>query len=430
MLQTLLLLSSLLASGYADPVVNSSYKEQLNRDIIFLNGDTSNFSNAAIIGEENIYYTTFSATTDIDYYRFAPASSGIFTFSVLDGKNVNVSVYGSANNENTLLTSYVVNSNETNFGYNHGVFLNLSIYDHFFYVVQSASFVLNTPYTLSVEKLALKNSSFDLFRFDVASKTYKSIGFSSTGSGMAATSGYMPGYNGSVTLNFSAASTGTDITLSPANGYNTTNTYPYSAIAAIGPGHDATAFLIGPNVVATAAHCVGDTYHIYENVNDKPLYFGSNHEYATIQQAQTQLHGVFTSIYISPHYFDNDGLYYKYDMAFGILDDDYGNEVGYLPIAKVDSYSMTSSQIVVCGYAGGTDFQRQTYLDYFTKVDTEIRYTYYASNGASGGPCISYSHGKVMAVHSGHFGTEYCAGKFFTTYRFAIAEQLIGGTVL
>ena len=416
MITTLLLVAAMVSGA-----VDAEAALMNSRSIVYLTGDTTGFTNYVSITEDTVYGTTFSTRFDQDYYRFVPGESGIFTFSAIDGLNVSVSVYGQVlTNTPVLITSYTVNSTESNFGYNHGVYLDLEMYDYFYYVATNASGLQNQSYFLSVNELEIHNSALDLFRYDVAQKTYSSLAFNSTGSGASSTSGYNP--NGSASISFPSNSTGTDVNLTAANGFNTLTTYPYSAVAANGLGHASTSFLIGPNVFATAMHCVGNTHHINYDVDTQYLYFGAN------QKNVPTAYGVCEAIYFSPHYFDRDGNAYKYDWAFGVLDDDYGDTFGYLPIAKATSYMMTPScQIVVDGYKGGQDYQVLSYADYYTMNGEEIRYTNVTSGGDSGAPAISYQYGKVMAIHTGAFGTEYSAGIYFSTYRFALAEQLIGG---
>lgn len=404
-----------MVSGAADAeaaLTNSS-------SIVYLTGDTTGFTNYVSITEGTVYGTTFSTKFDQDYYQFVPSESGIFTFSAIDGLNVSVSVYGQVlTNTPVLIASYTVNSTESNFGYNHGVYLDLKMYDYFYYVATNASGLQNRSYFLSVDELEIHNSALDLFRYDVAQKTYSSLAFSSTGSGASSTSGYNP--NGSATISLPSNSTGTDVNLTVANGYNTLTTYPYSAVAANCTDHRSTSFLIGPNVFATAMHCVSLEDHIKDDIASRQLYFGSNQKYASTT------HGTCAVLYFSPHWFLQDTTPSQVDWAFGILDDDYGNDMGYLPIAKIRSYGLTTStQLVIDGYKLCQDYQVLSYSNYQCLLGDEVHYTNVTEYGDSGSPVISAQHGKVMAIHTG--GGDYSTGVYFDSRRFALAEQLIGG---
>lgn len=422
MITTLLFLAQLISPIWmpASQLAPSDY-ESLDSDIIYLFGDTTSFNDSVSIVAGSIYASVFSPKIDQDYYCFAPSSSGIYSFSVINGTNASVTVYGKATGSTPIqITSYVVNSNEDNFGYNHGVFLDTGLYDCFFFVANSGMISQNLSYFLSVNELEMHGSNFDLFRYDVSSCTYSSLAFSYTGTGQTFTSGYNP--NGSASITLGIQSTGTDVNMTMDSGINTLQTYPYSAIGANGLGHASTSFLIGSNIVATAMHCVGNLFCINPNIASERVYFGSNQKYVSTT------YGSYTAIYFSPHYFDQDGNQYKYDWAFGVLDDDYGNNFGYLPIAKAQSYSLSpTSQIVIDGYKGGQDYQVLSYANYISTNGEEIRYSHVTAGGDSGAPAISFTHGKVFAIHTGSYGNQYSAGIYFNSYRFGLAEQLIGG---
>ena len=416
MITTLLLVAAMVSGA-----VDAEAALMNSRSIVYLTGDTTGFTNYASITEGTVYGTTFSTRFDQDYYQFVPGESGIFTFSAIDGLNVSVSVYGQVlTNTPVLITSYTVNSTESNFGYNHGVYLDLEKYDYFYYVATNASGLQNQSYFLSVNELEIHNSALDLFRYDVAQKTYSSLAFSSTGSGASSTSGYNP--NGSASISLPSYPTGTDVNLTVANGFNTLTTYPYSAVAANCTDHRSTSFLIGSRIAATAMHCVSAEGHIKYDITSIHLLFGSNTKYVSTT------YGVFTSLYFSPHWFLQDVAANQVDWALGVLDDDYGDTFGYLPIAKAESYNLTtSSQLVIDGYKSNLNYQVLSYANYQEYYGAKIRYTYVTAGGDSGAPVISFDHGKVMAIHTGSSVPNYSNGTYFDDYRFALAEQLIGG---
>ena len=147
-------------------------------------------------------------------------------------------------------------------------------------------------------------------------------------------------------------------------------------------------FLIGPAAVVTAAHCVynsafGDDC-LAESITIIPAANGNTANYGTANAVSFVVYNEWT-----------DNFNSQYDWAIIRLNNNIGNNTGYLGLASRSSYNQTS--ITVNGYPGIINGTGNRRMYYTTGNITGTTQYYLKSNntctegGMSGGPVYTYS---------------------------------------
>ena len=183
-----------------------------------------------------------------------------------------------------------------------------------------------------------------------------------------------------------------------------------------------TGFMIGESVFATAAHCVSASTHCYDLRNTN-ISFGNNGEYSYAER------GYFQTIYMSPFYWSGTGNE-NYDWSICLLDDSYGQDVGYFSFIKQNAaYINANDHFVIDGYKNVNVYQTLSYADYLGVDATRLLYTKCTAGGDSGAPIYDLTGGCVVGIHTGS-ATTYSQGTYFTDDMFYFARYLIGGNYL
>ncbi len=186
---------------------------------------------------------------------------------------------------------------------------------------------------------------------------------------------------------------------------SSTTSYPYRAIAHITSSiGGCTGWLIGPNTVATAGHCVYGSSGWATNVR---VYPGRNGSYAP--------YGSCTAKWLASVYGWTNGFNRDYDYGVIKLNCSVGNTVGWFGF-RWQSASHTGSPSYISGYPGdkayGTQWRSNDYVR-----STTTRRLYYANDtagGMSGSPVWDNNAGCYpcgVAIHAyGVDGTGYNGG--------------------
>ncbi len=420
----ILLVSLLIPSGSLSANDSISGPRAIDPSMVqLIYGDTTSFSGAVSISPGTTYGSVFSTRFDVDYYSFNCSTSEIYFFSVADGLNVFVKVYGGANGSYTLYKSYTSNSNENNFGRNHGFYLDGAAYTDYYFVISSAVSVTNKAYLFALDALdPLNNGSFEVLKYDVASGFYTHFVYSPI-TAPSYTLGYVPQGITNSLLPTSLVD-GTQLPLDPNSGYNTLTTYPYSAVArSYVSGSIGTAFMIGNNVLATAGHCALDGNHVPTSFGSNTYRFGANASGSEITSGNPAI------IYVSPQYAKSNASYPSmYDWALVILDSNCGIDAGYLSIdgPTINSQLGAGDMLIIDGYRGGAQYQTLSYGE-FQSYNTSYTITYspVTQGGQSGSPVFSQEDGRVVGIHTGTgIGT-----RFFPEL-FSLSCELISGATI
>lgn len=175
-------------------------------------------------------------------------------------------------------------------------------------------------------------------------------------------------------------------------------TYPYSAVVTFktvgsleGYG---SGFVIGPNVVLTAGHCIVNENGIVNNMR-------------AVSQFGTQYSREYTikEIYYSAKYINNNIVNKNYDWAIVIVNGDIGSEIGWYGYEVTNS--LLSTNITVAGYTKYDGSGWSLFKDNGTVMsitDYRIRYNANTIGGESGGPVFDINN-IVQAVHTHGYAT-------------------------
>ena len=390
--------------------------------------DTSSFNSAFSMSLSTEYQATISNSEDVDYYSFTPSESGFYTFLVR-GRNYTVRVYTQIGTKRpSLFATYVISSYEPNYGRNHVIFVDLAEYDTLYYAVSKSDPNALSPYHFRIEPITARNNgSFELVRYDVDERLYSFLYYDS--SSWFGGSPYSYGYDpnriraGTYPSNYAA---GSYLPLNADSGYDTTSEYPYSAVGRIvtyASGAIGTGFLIGKNVFATAAHCVSGPTHC-RNLWGMDICFGNNSE------DPDSLRGDFRTIYMSPSYWDGDNGDSDHDWAICLLDDSYGQDVGYFSFIKQNAaYINANHHFLIDGYKNAATYQTLSYADYLSMGTRRLYITRCTEGGDSGAPIYDLTAGCVVGIIGGATPT-ISYGTYFTDDMFYFARYLIGGNYL
>lgn len=427
MVSDLLILLGLLASlETTGEKINDVLSKEFDGKGTFISSDSSSFSNAYTITESTSYTAIFSSSIDYDYYRFVPTHSDVYALSASSNSiSINVSVYGKTASTYVLLAnSYSVSSTEAGFGNNHGLFLDLSIYSEFYYVLSPVSTPVSLFYAFTVENLTPTTPPtgyLELYKYEVSTKYYSRINYYGSNNGSPSSTGLNPN-GGSDSIVFpSGYVAGDHLQLTALSSIDTTTEYPYTAIGHLG---GSTSFLIGPNVLVTSAHSVAGGSGVFGSFTTTPVYFGQN----SLNSFAAE--GFLETIYIPTIRLNLNCYAPETDWAICLLDDDYGNTLGYLPFFLSGYYSYTTSTpIQIDGYKGNR-FQTISYANYISHSGGLIQYTGVTASGDSGAPIINGNAHMVVGVHTTGAGSSYSEGVLFTQYFYQLGLHFKNGGTL
>ncbi len=204
-----------------------------------------------------------------------------------------------------------------------------------------------------------------------------------------------------------------------------TTSFPYSAICALeityadGCTTKATAFMIGPDLAATAGHCVYDYYSesghaahgLVSSIRVIPGKNGSSEPFGYAYASQV----VYETTWASAGNTAEDWGLIK-------LNSTIGNSCGYMGFAYSDSYSgWPGKYVTVTGYASPSsrNWTQWTHREVVrTATDLYMTYAVDTEGGQSGSPVIEDGTGYAIAIHRGGDGTGYNMGVNITKSRF------------
>ena len=268
----------------------------------------------------------------------------------------------------------------------------------------------------------------EIASYEVSTGFYSLISYSLVSSAISGTQNYNP--LGSSQFSFPTNAPGTVAPLQPGNTtIDTTNTYPYCAVgrnelpAPGGGSYISSSYLVGSNLIASAAHVFAENGRIVPNIDDFHIYFGKQ---GSSYAASASVSKIWFSL--SFLYESSNG---PYDWAIAKLTSSPGATVGHLGIQKSSSLTLTTnSNLVIDGYYGGLEYQSLSYANFiYDEGNSVIRYTASTAGGDSGAPVCHVGNNRVIGLHTGRAGTSYSCGTLFTDERFSLAYQILGGDI-
>ena len=177
--------------------------------------------------------------------------------------------------------------------------------------------------------------------------------------------------------------------------------FPYTTIGYLTTDSDCgTAFLVGPDLVLTAAHCVFNKKNNTWATNIK-FYFGLNNtKYLSTASVATN----WSAIYIQQEYVNQSDFNSQYDWAIIQIDQPAGYSQGWLGFHGCSSQENYKENMAILGYPNDKDVHVSSRLEVsegsFYKVDGNImRYRMFIVMGMSGGPAVD-SNFCVYAINS------------------------------
>ena len=192
-----------------------------------------------------------------------------------------------------------------------------------------------------------------------------------------------------------------------------------------------TGFLIGDDLVLTAAHCLmnaktGSLYYDLSTVGFSAGVYGG----AELISSKSKIDGVFI-----PNKFSQNGKEdYKYDYAIIKLDKSIGKypSIGYYDIGIPTSASVGRS-VTIKGYGYDENINPNYEYPLYTngvlvsitaeKNNDRIETTCTTASGMSGGPVIDNTNNTVIGIHSSNNGTHTFATKIIgSIYRFTMVD--------
>lgn len=397
--------------------------------------ETSSFENAQTITKDVQYSSYFTKSNNKAYFRFYVPESGFYSFHVICNSIVTTNVYYQSENQILLFTTYSEKSSSQNFGYENSFYVDKTENPVIYFESSTIVKKSNLYYIAEVSNLNHhSNFANEFAKFDVDKKLTSYVNLNYTDDGSIGTSGYNPN---DILYSFPTGKEGESVKLNLGNANNicTTTTYPYSTIARNYSG--GTGYLIEKNVYITAAHCVFDyTTQKWKFSSNDEVVFGRNSKdsYAAI--------GKVKYIYVDSKYLNNglDNNDTFYDWAVCILDDNYGDTLGYLPIRRSSNVSLSNSELlIVDGYrcfdlSENTYYQYLSYCSYvgkenFDGENRKVDYTNNTSVGNSGSPVFDSNY-NVIATHVGTGSNKSKSGTMFVDKLYFLSEKLLKGELL
>lgn len=181
---------------------------------------------------------------------------------------------------------------------------------------------------------------------------------------------------------------------------------PFSAIGAFrmyqnSTLYHGTAFMVGPNVALTAAHCVFDNGSSYDNMTFAPGQNGSSAPFGT---------AAVTEYYYPQEWEDTHNS--KYDWAVIKLSTNVGNSCGWFGISDYATLSNPGNFLLISGYPG--EYRHGTYAEQWFSEETFIRYDanefWYeidTTAGQSGSPLLVFTNStyRAVGIHTNGYDT-------------------------
>lgn len=185
-----------------------------------------------------------------------------------------------------------------------------------------------------------------------------------------------------------------------------TTSFPYKATCRLtwNGGGFATGFLVGPNLLLTAAHCVMKTSpsDAFANWKCYPAYNGG----------QVAINGTTHSTGWEEIYYSNNWVNYKsndYDWCLCVLENDLGNDIGaYYGVQAYGSNSgLNNVAVKALGYPGQNVYDG-LYQRYSTGTTSNTHARYFdcsarSFEGMSGGPIMRTSDNYVVGLVKGAY---------------------------
>ena len=182
----------------------------------------------------------------------------------------------------------------------------------------------------------------------------------------------------------------------------------------------ASAFLEGPNVLVTAAHCCYDAEDggWADDLYYYPARDGTNNEYSQVQRYSILVPSTWKNSKS-----DN------YDWCIVTLKTAIGNTTGYFG-KKWTSASYNGTSVTMTGYPHTTEADAPNYIMYSSSgaVSSSTNYliytTYHSYNRASGAPIYIYQNGSyvVIGVHTANNGNT-AWGTRITEYFYGLLQE-------
>lgn len=184
----------------------------------------------------------------------------------------------------------------------------------------------------------------------------------------------------------------------------------------------ATAFLEGPNVLVTSAHCC---YKANDGGWADDLYYYPARNGSDNPCGEAQRYSILV-----PSSWKNSNDY-NYDWSIVTLKTAIGNTTGYFG-KKWTSSSYVGTSVTMTGYPYTTELSNNVYYMYSSSgsVDNNTTYklfsTYNSNNCASGSPIYVYQNGSYIAVgvHSGREGSNARASRITEYFYNLLQEKL------
>jgi glutamyl endopeptidase len=226
---------------------------------------------------------------------------------------------------------------------------------------------------------------------------------------------HFPNLDGSPEATKSAISTNGIVGSDDRTQITDTSVYPYHAVAYIDimdqsgayVGH-CTGFFIDDNTVATAGHCVYDTYYNkwYGDIYITPAQNGTNYPYGVwLATAKYTTSGFMQSNPSSPNTIPPEDI--QYDYAVLKLPSGFANIIGIGWFAIRNYDHTVGEQVNATGYPGDKPYGTMWRgLGYIRALQTyRIDYDADVMPGESGGPVFNQKNGTLAAIGLNSAGT-------------------------